>query len=248
MVRFMNPRRWAGAAAALLLSVSLGCSNQHHDACKTSECEHTKAVCDSGCKPACPAPACQKSCTPCPAPCMAGPCTPSAPLQSVQPKVAQLPAPAPLPLATMPPVSNERYKITELPSVPKPTESQVVVSQKPALDIGTKGMRTDGATVARRSFADITARPEFAHDNDYKWVVGELSYVQQKQQWRVRYTSIDDEDRYGGSVTLDASHLMDGFKSGQLVRVEGAMLNPDSREPAPMFRVNAISVYTKTDK
>jgi len=153
-----------------------------------------------------------------------------------------------LPLATLPPVSNERYRSPEWSPAPKSAESHVVVSQKPALDIGTKGMRTSEDTVPRRSFADITARPEFAHDTDYKWLVGELSYVPQKQQWRVRYTSIDDEDRYGGSVTLDAAHQMEGFKSGQLVRVEGAMLNPDSKEPAPMYRVNSISVYTKADK
>ena len=154
-----------------------------------------------------------------------------------------MPAPAPLPLATLPPVSNERFKVSELPPVSM-SESHVVTSQKPAMEaVKTTSMKNDDMA-PRRSFADITARPEFAHDNDYKWLIGELSYVPQKQQWRVRYTSIDDEDRYGGSVTLDASHLMEGFKSGQLVRVEGAMLNADSREPAPMYRVNAISVYT----
>ena len=237
MVPFMNLKRWAGVGVAVLFGLSLGCSNQHHDGCQTSQCEHTKAVCNSGCnsgcKPACPAPCCQPSCT-------AG--APLVPLPPVQEKVT-MPPPAALPLATLPPVSNERFKVSELPPVSM-SESHVVTSQKPAMEaVKTTSVKNDDVA-PRRSFADITARPEFAHDNDYKWLVGELSYVPQKQQWRVRYTSIDDEDRYGGSVTLDASHLMEGFKAGQLVRVEGAMLSPDSREPAPMYRVNAISVYT----
>jgi hypothetical protein len=151
----------------------------------------------------------------------------------------------------LPPASNERYKFEEK-LAPHPIDSSLVISQKPspeALKPATRGVETKQDEPApRRSFADITARPEFAHDANYKWVVGELSYVPQKKTWRVRYTSIDDEDRYGGSVTLDASHMMEGYKTGQLVRVEGALLDAESHEPAPGYRVNNIEVYASKEK
>ena len=99
------------------------------------------------------------------------------------------------------------------------------------------------AVPARRIYADITASAKFDHAPDYTWLVGELQYLHVRNAWRVRYASVDQEDRYGGSVTLVETGPMDKFqKSGQIVRVQGRLLNADSREPSPAFRVNAIRV------
>ena len=99
------------------------------------------------------------------------------------------------------------------------------------------------AVPARRIYADITASARFDHAPDYTWLVGELQYLHVRNAWRVRYASVDEEDRYGGSVTLVETGPMDKFqKSGQLVRVQGRLLNADSREPSPVFRVSAIRV------
>jgi hypothetical protein len=102
---------------------------------------------------------------------------------------------------------------------------------------------TPTAEVAkRRSFPDITARPEFRHSADHTELTGELILVPHKNQWRLRYCSIDEEDRYGGSVTLNGNHEFGQFKAGQIVKVYGEMLNKESREPSPPFRVRSIEL------
>jgi hypothetical protein len=260
-------RRWSSAGIALILGMSLGCSQTHHDGCTTCENEHTCAACApkdcAACAPKdciacapkdCPAPKCQahgvENCPQCAKQC----CPPCPQLPPVKPKpllVKNLPPPAPAPICCLPPVSNERYIVPEK-AVVKAPEPQIIVSQKPNLDV----LRTLPAVEAekpepamfRRSFPDITARPEFAHAPDYSWLIGELHFSPQKQQWRLRYASIDNEDRYGGSVTLDAAHVMSGFQDGQLVRVEGKLLDQDSKEPSPGFRVKDIQLFTSVSK
>ncbi len=94
--------------------------------------------------------------------------------------------------------------------------------------------------VKRRTFTDITANPAFGHAPDYSWLVGELQFLHVRNVWKVRYASLEDEDRYGGSVTLVDAGTMTGFKDGQLVRVEGQMVNPDARGACPPYRVRSI--------
>lgn len=97
-------------------------------------------------------------------------------------------------------------------------------------------------SVPRRDFADITARPSFRHNDDYTEIVGEIQYLHTRDCWRLRYASVDEEDKYGGSVTLTETGGMSRFKSGQMVRVIGMMANPESREASPEYRVRSIKV------
>jgi len=93
----------------------------------------------------------------------------------------------------------------------------------------------------RRSFADITANPCFSHSTDYSWLAGELHYAQVRNVWTLRYASCDEDDRYGGSVTLTDMSRGDHFRSGQMVRVEGHLVDPESREIRPAYRVRSIN-------
>jgi hypothetical protein len=104
------------------------------------------------------------------------------------------------------------------------------------------GAKEEG--VPRRSFADVTANPGFGHAPDYSWLTGELQYVHVRNSWRVRYASVDEEDRYGGSVTLAETGSMGDHKDGQMVRVEGHLLDPESRDPSPTYRVRNIQQLT----
>ena len=122
----------------------------------------------------------------------------------------------------------------------------VVIMQKnqdtaePAPSAITLTSATEPAA-ARRTYADITASPAFSHAPDYTWLVGELQYLHVRNVWRVRYASVEEEDRYGGSVTLVETGSMEKYpKSGQLVRVQGKLVNADSKEPSPTFRVTSI--------
>ena len=58
-----------------------------------------------------------------------------------------------------------------------------------------------------------------------------------RKEWRVRYCPLDEEDRFGGTVTLvDADHLMDGLAEGRIVRVEGSLVEPDAAGVSPAYR------------
>jgi hypothetical protein len=85
-------------------------------------------------------------------------------------------------------------------------------------------------SVKRRSFNDTTANPCFAHAENYSWLKGELQFLHAHNVWRLRYASVDEEDKYGGGVTLIEAGRMNNFTSGQMVRVEGEVVDPDAKE------------------
>jgi hypothetical protein len=82
-----------------------------------------------------------------------------------------------------------------------------------------------------------TAPIEFGRATDYRWLQGELLFSSVRGVWRLRYAAADDNDPYGGSVTLvDVdSHL--ALHAGQRVRIEGRLINPRSNEPSPFYHV-----------
>jgi hypothetical protein len=98
--------------------------------------------------------------------------------------------------------------------------------------------------IKRRTFNDITANPAYGHAPDYGWLIGELQFLHVRNAWRLRYASVDEEDRYGGSVTLTEIGSMNGYADGQLIRVEGHMADPESREPSPAYRVRSMQIVS----
>lgn len=81
----------------------------------------------------------------------------------------------------------------------------------------------------------------YYHSADYATLVGELHHNPRQNSWRLRYASVDEEDRYGGSVTLhNVGREMSGFKTGQYVRIEGAVVDKDSRAVSPNYTVRDI--------
>jgi hypothetical protein len=85
----------------------------------------------------------------------------------------------------------------------------------------------------------------YGHAPDYSWLTGELQYVHVRNAWRVRFASVDEEDRYGGSVTLVELGSTDKLANGQFVRVEGSLVHPDSQEPSPAYRVSSLKEMPK---
>jgi hypothetical protein len=81
----------------------------------------------------------------------------------------------------------------------------------------------------------------FGCARDYSWLMGELLYVRSRGVWRLRYAD-PDEDRYGGTVILVGEGLTGDCKTGQIVRVEGHMINPDSTEPRPPYWVRKVRI------
>ena len=80
------------------------------------------------------------------------------------------------------------------------------------------------------------------HARDYRWLIGELQYVQVRDVWCLRYAAADEDDPYGGRVTLLDPGEMTNYRNGQIVRVHGELANPDRREPSPSYRVRSLTV------
>jgi hypothetical protein len=87
---------------------------------------------------------------------------------------------------------------------------------------------------------DITAAPCFAKAEDYSWLQGQVEYSRMSKSWRLRYASVDETDRFGGSVTLTGDTVLDSLKDGEYVRIRGYLPNPDARGIAPTYRVEAV--------
>ncbi len=68
--------------------------------------------------------------------------------------------------------------------------------------------------------------PRVGHDAEYHRITGQLIYVHaDKGLWVVRYAPVDREDRYGGSVVLAPVVNMDAYQDGDLVTINGDILN-----------------------
>jgi hypothetical protein len=110
----------------------------------------------------------------------------------------------------------------------------------PAPAAVTAALAPAPAAAPRYTVSD-TPTGGYMHNPDYTALVGELQQNPRQGTWRLRYAPVDEEDRYGGCVTLDGSgRMMQGFRHGQRVRVEGALADPDSRELSPAYRVRDV--------
>jgi hypothetical protein len=149
----------------------------------------------------------------------------------------------PVPASSYAPIKEEPVVVVnDVPSVP---EVKAPAAPEPAVEQANfvkPAPEDDHSKIRRRSFADISADPCFAHSADYTSLTGELYYLKARNCWTVRFASVDEEDRYGGSVTLADMGTMNEFHTGQMVQVQGHMADVDSHEPAPKFQVQSIHV------
>jgi hypothetical protein len=109
-------------------------------------------------------------------------------------------------------------------------------------------------TVVHRPALSFSRAPEdnVGHEHDYSWVTGHLAYVRTAGgRWVLRYASLGEVDRYGGSVVLAPTVEMKNFREGDLVRVHGEILDEGRALPSlggPLYRVNAIFMVERADR
>jgi hypothetical protein len=126
----------------------------------------------------------------------------------------------------------------ESPAQPQPTET---VAQPPVEQPVVKAPSHRGEEQPqRKSYADISAHPSFAHAPDYSWLSGEVEYSRISKGWRLRYATVDEEDAYGGSVTLAEHPLLHSLKDGEVVRVQGRLSNPATKSAAPPYLIDSL--------
>jgi hypothetical protein len=82
--------------------------------------------------------------------------------------------------------------------------------------------------------------PAFAHAADYSWLVGYLDRDKRDGGWLLRYASDAEGDLYGGCLKLVSVTGLAAYRAGQLVRVDGRLIDPGPHETKPAYRVVAI--------
>ena len=140
------------------------------------------------------------------------------------------------PIEVTPPINVASAPVKEVENIPTVTKSTDSETTPAGYAVPMTGGKEE--MVHRRSYSDITAKPCFAHAPDYTWVQGELVHLHGRNVWRIRYASVDEEDKYGGGINLIEAGPMDNFQDGQLVRIEGRPADPDNKESE--YRVNSI--------
>ncbi len=148
-------------------------------------------------------------------------------------------------------------ELTRLDPTPPPAQATVLaapvvapapapepVSERPAVQLAAFNPLPPATGAEppppRRSYADTTADPCFAHADDYHWLTGQLQHSHFNKNWRLRYASVDEVDRYGGSVTLPDDARLEQFKDGDYVRVEGRLQNAGEHAIAPTYQLDSI--------
>ncbi len=244
----MKPQRisrWAGASL-MLSTLALGCMNARH----AQNC-HTCTACNACggvATAAAPAPVVVRSqpgsltlpekmavipnMTTMPAPTRVTP----APLPAMSGAPVTQPPVTKTPLTSIPNVGSERYVLPEKPTESKPQSAipmpeKVITADQPepkpiAIESGSAG--------------------GYGRAEDYSWLSGELIFHPTKKQWRLRYAAIDEVDPYGGSVTLHGlSRQLEEMKTGSMIRIEGSLIDSETRQSSPGYRVRDIQVLNK---
>jgi hypothetical protein len=89
------------------------------------------------------------------------------------------------------------------------------------------------------------------HADDYSWITGQLFFVHADGGvWVLRYSSVSEEDRFGGSAVLAPAVNMKNYREGDLVSVSGEVLDQGraSRHLGGcLFRASSIDLIERAD-
>ena len=100
-----------------------------------------------------------------------------------------------------------------------------------------------GAAKPGEAPVSFTPRNRYGYDPQYRWLKGELEYSQIDRRWKLRYIPIDGAtDKFGGSVVLSDSTLLEGHKRGDFVEVRGRLgqLAPEQQGFAPSYELTNV--------
>ncbi len=144
-----------------------------------------------------------------------------------QPPVSQI---------AIPPMSGETIVV----AAPMQTQPPLGASYGPGVEV-VSGQPFDGVPIAscEKMVANSVMTDRFGQANNYQTVVGQV--YQFRRAWKLRYTAVESDDRYGGSLTLVGDNL-DNLKDRQMVRVEGAVLPTDDRAGSVRYQVSRVEI------
>ena len=138
------------------------------------------------------------------------------------------------------PVVPAAYAPTPTPTASSNSLSQTNASFGPGVQVVSQegGVPIDLPT-GEKMIPSTTLVVRFGQTNNYQNIVGQV--YQFRRTWRLRYAAAESEDRFGGSVTLVGDNL-DNLKDGQMVRVEGSVVQSDDRSSGARYQVQRFDV------
>ena len=125
-----------------------------------------------------------------------------------------------------------------MPSEPKKTELDITPKASLTIETETK----NPFELSRRYESSVN------HAADYSWVTGQLFYVHADGGlWILRYAPLWKEDPNGGSVVLARDLKMDSYREGDLVTVQGEILNQRASKMlgGPLYRAHSIQLIER---
>lgn len=144
--------------------------------------------------------------------------------------------------AVMPSVGNSDPAAVKL-STPPPAlfaSPNGVVPNVPPVASGSQLHHPTNSPHSSTVIGPASAR--FAHSEDYRSLTGEVQLW--RNTWRLRYARVDETDKYGGSVVLAGENRFSDLRDGQIIRVQGRIVQSDART-GTVFEVQAIDVLEK---
>jgi len=127
-------------------------------------------------------------------------------------------------------------------------------------DKGGKGAMLHGSSILTPTTAKVEseAKNPFELDRryekrvgraaDYSKLTGQLFFVHTDGGlWVLRYAPLSTEDSHGGSVVLARDRVMKNYREGDLVSVEGQVINEkgSAKLGGPLYRVRSINLVDR---
>jgi hypothetical protein len=129
-------------------------------------------------------------------------------------------------------------------SMGSPFQANVVVSARVPLD--------QASPPAEQTQLDLPVADRFkdrlGHEADHTWLVGQLYRL--GNMWVMRYAVAEEKDRHGGNVLLTTATDMQNFREGDLVSVQGQVINGGRHSeqiPCPVYRATEVSLVERGD-
>ncbi len=89
--------------------------------------------------------------------------------------------------------------------------------------------------------ATVQDSSKYAHAEDYSWLKGQLQHF--GGRWSLGYATLDQSDKYGGSVKLEEDHRLRQYKDRQFVHVKGFLDIRASRGGPVVYRMYTIEPH-----
>jgi hypothetical protein len=128
------------------------------------------------------------------------------------------------------------YKVEYIPATASETHPQKVVQAniRPSASTSTSMDPTKEQNIVLKNVSF-----KYGHSMNFESVTGQVQMF--RKTARLRYASIEQEDPYGGVVTLEGAEVSK-LRDGQHVRVQGVFVAPTDRNGSAKYRVHSVEI------